>query len=77
MSRISEEKREARQVKILDATTCCFAMKKRISIMADSTSTKERGHTYTPDNGVAVRLVAAQEMKQSKSVGMLERELGA
>jgi hypothetical protein len=45
--------------------------------MADSTSTKERGHTYTPDNGGAVRLVAAEEMKQSKSVGMLERELGA
>jgi hypothetical protein len=40
-------------------------------------SPKERGHTYTPDNGGAVRLVAAQEMKQSKSVGMLERELGA
>jgi hypothetical protein len=38
---------------------------------------KERGHTYTPDNGGAVRLVAAEEMKQSKSVGMLERELGA
>ncbi|MGO8943433.1 MAG: hypothetical protein ACLQJ7_07135 [Syntrophobacteraceae bacterium] len=38
---------------------------------------KERGHTYTPDNGGAVRLVAAEEMKQSKSVGMLDRELGA
>ena len=38
---------------------------------------KERGHTYTPDNGGAVRLVAAEEMKQSKSVGMVERELGA
>ena len=35
------------------------------------------GHTYTPDNGGAVRLVAAEEMKQSKSVGMVERELGA
>ncbi len=39
-------------------------------------SVKERGHTYTPDNGGADRLVA-EEMKQSKSVGMLERELGA
>jgi hypothetical protein len=38
---------------------------------------KERGHTYTPDNGGAVSLVAPEEMKQSKSVGMLERELGA
>jgi hypothetical protein len=38
---------------------------------------KRGGHTYTPDNGGAVRLVAAEEMKQSKSVGMLERELGA
>jgi hypothetical protein len=40
---------------------------------ANYTSTRE----YTPDNGGAVRLVAAEEMKQSKSVGMLERELGA
>jgi hypothetical protein len=39
------------------------------------TITKERGHTYTPDNGGADRLVA-EEMKQSKSVKMLERELG-
>ena len=37
---------------------------------------RERGHTYTPDNGGADRLVA-EEMKQSKSVGMLEGELGA
>jgi len=37
---------------------------------------KVRGHTYTPDNSGAVRLVAAEEMKQSKSVGMLEGELG-
>jgi hypothetical protein len=36
---------------------------------------RERGHTYTPDNGGADRLVA-EEMKQSKSVGMLERECG-
>jgi hypothetical protein len=34
------------------------------------------GHTYTPDNGGADRLVA-EEIKQSKAVGMLERELGA
>ncbi|MGO9373914.1 MAG: hypothetical protein ACLQBD_17630 [Syntrophobacteraceae bacterium] len=36
---------------------------------------KERGHTYTPDNGGADRLVP-EEMKQSKFAGMLERELG-
>ena len=42
----------------------------------DRLEAKERGHTYTPDNGGADRLVA-EEMKQSKAVGMLERELGA
>ena len=37
---------------------------------------KERGHTCTPDNGGEERLVA-EETKQSKCAGMLERELGA
>jgi len=37
---------------------------------------EKRGVTYIPDNGGADRLVA-EEMKQSKAVGMLERELGA
>jgi hypothetical protein len=47
-----------------------------ISFICPGRSPKERGHTYTPDNGGADRLVA-EEMKQSKSVGMLEGELGA
>jgi ribonuclease HI len=38
----------------------------------DGEEKRERGHTYTPDNGGADRLVA-EEMKQSKSVGKKER----
>ena|GEM_PF-4656605 len=38
---------------------------------------KERGHTYTPDMTMAADRLVAEEMKQSKAVGMLERELGA
>jgi hypothetical protein len=60
---------------------CVFRMhlhpRSFIVVQGSGQAKGERGHTYTPDNGGAVRLVAAEEMKQSKSVGMLERELGA
>ena len=59
-----------------NAAPACYRvygqLPERDSNPLDQTVVTAYGHTYTPDNGGTDRLVA-EEMKQSKSVGMLER----